>query len=210
MLPGLAFDGIDCGLDRKRKPCCVRLKCSEDIPQLNRFKAPKDRLQVIKENKNLVRHQSFGCLISEGEVLAFGTVDRDETLLASLPPVIVLRIADHAALHKVLVRSKSSRDLQFVQVDTAVFAYEPILKGLQRMREIPLKEQLIDLSVERTSSDADVLNAHQIDRIRTGCKDHLQQVLDTPKTIQLDHAQAESFMNGLTKRVSIIQGPPGN
>jgi hypothetical protein len=44
--------------------------------------------------------------------------------------------------------------------------------------------------------------------VKSGDTD-LQDLLKTPKSIELDAAQAESLVAGLTRKVSLIQGPPG-
>jgi hypothetical protein len=185
------------------------LACKDDIIQIAHLDKAADRLKYVKDNKNLVKHQSFGCLISDGQVLAFATVERDENLLSRSPPIIVLRIEGKDSFAKTLIASKSSEDLDFVQVDTAVFAYEPILKCLQKMTELPLKEQIVDLQPGSSTVEAKVLPADIIDRIRRDAQDDLGLTLDTPKPITLDKPQAESLVNGLIRRVSLIQGPPG-
>jgi hypothetical protein len=205
----LRFVGIDCGPENKRKACCLTLSCKNDIPQMAHLQTTTGRLKYVKDNKNFVKHQSFGCLISDGQVLAFATVDRDENLLSRSPPIIVLRIEDRESFTRTLLASKSSGDLSFVQVDTAVFAYEPILKCLQKMTELPLKEQIVDLQPGSSTVEAEVLPLNIVDRIRRDAQDDLGLTLDTPKPIKLDKPQAESLLNGLTNRVSLIQGPPG-
>ncbi|KAF2189155.1 P-loop containing nucleoside triphosphate hydrolase protein [Zopfia rhizophila CBS 207.26] len=209
VVPDLVFDGVDCGPETRRKFCRIRLRCQNGIPQMARLTTAKDRKEFVKENRNFIRHQSFGCLISEGNVAAFATVDRDEDLLACSPPVLVLRIDDQSAFNKALLVSTSSTDLRFVQVDTAVFAYEPILKCLQKTTELPLQEQIIDLQPGSSVIDSNALPTSVINRIRQDSHTNLRYVLRTTKSIQLDSSQAESLLNGLTKKVSLIQGPPG-
>jgi len=176
---------------------------------MSRLNKPADRLKYVKDNKGFIRHQSFGCLISDGRVLAFATVERDEDLLSRSPPIIVLRIEDQEPFMKVLLASKSSGDLRFVQVDTAVFAYEPILKCLQKITELPLKEQIIDFQSGSSATEAEILPPNIVESIRRDSQDDLRNTLNTPKSIILDRPQADSLFNGLTKRVSLIQGPPG-
>jgi hypothetical protein len=209
IIPGLRFDDIDCGPERRRKACCLKLSCETDIPQMARLNTASERLKYVKDNKNFIRHQSFGCLISDGRVLAFATVERDEDLLSRSPPIIVVRIEGQEPFTKVLLASKSSQDLRFVQVDTAVFAYEPVLRCLQKITELPLKEQIIDLQPKSSTTEAEVMPANIVDRIRRDGQDDLRRTLDTPKSIKLDGPQANSLLNGMTKRVSLIQGPPG-
>ncbi|KAH7122786.1 P-loop containing nucleoside triphosphate hydrolase protein [Dendryphion nanum] len=209
VIPGLKLEGVDCGLVTRRKACSLKLICEKDIPQMARLSTPAERNRYVKENKNFIRHQSFGCLISDGNVLAFATVDRDETLLAHSPPILVLRIEDTEPFVKVLLAGKRSQDLRFVQVDTAVFAYEPILKCLQRIIELPLKEQIVDLLPGSSTAEAGVMPADILDQIRADCQTDLSGVLKIQKPVKLDQPQADSLLNGLTKRVSLIQGPPG-
>ncbi|KAF2260255.1 P-loop containing nucleoside triphosphate hydrolase protein [Lojkania enalia] len=205
----LKFDGIECGTESKRKFCSLKLRCMEPIPQLSNLRGAGIRKQYIIENKNFLKHQSFGCLISDGTVLAFANVDRDEDLLARNQPIIVLRVADEVSFGKVLLASKSATVLQFVQVDTAVFAYEPILQRLQSMHDIPLQEQLLDFSPGASEAVSGIAPKGIVQTIRAKWENDLQHTLDTPKSIQLDSAQADSLISGLTKKVSLIQGPPG-
>ena len=166
-------------------------------------------MKYVKDNKNFIKHQSFGCLISEGVMLAFATVERDEDLLSRLPPIITLRVEDKEAFTKVLLASKSASPLDFVQVETAVFAYEPILKCLQKMTELPLKEQIVDLEPGASTAEAGIVPQTVIDRIRRDSQVDLRDALLTPKAIKLDEPQADSLLNALMKRVSLTQGPPG-
>ncbi|KAF2112085.1 P-loop containing nucleoside triphosphate hydrolase protein [Lophiotrema nucula] len=207
-IDGLQFDGMNFGTERRRKACSLRLRCKQDLPQLSRLGGPSRR-QYITENRNFIKHQSFGCLISNGNVVAFANVDRDEDLLSRNPPVVVLQVADDTSFSKVLLVSKTSPDLSFVQVDTAVFAYEPILKRLQTMNDVPLQQQLLDHQPGSSQELSGITPMTVVNEIVENWEDDLQTVLDTPKNIHLDAAQAESLIAGLTRKVSLIQGPPG-
>ena len=142
-------------------------------------------------------------------MVAFATVSRDEDLLASIPPVLVLQIAGENAFKKVLLAAKSTYELQFVQVDTPVFAYEPILRCLQTKTDIPLVEELLYLELERDRSESILKPKLILERIRAHGNQNLQTLLRTPKSINLDDSQTESLLQGLTRAVSLIQGPPG-
>jgi hypothetical protein len=209
VLAGLQFEGVDCGTETRRKPCALKLRSKDDIPRMSQLKDLASRKKFIRENKNFIKHQSFGCLISEGIVLAFAHVDRNEDLLALSPPVIVLQIADAPSFSKVLIACKATTDLQFVQVDTAVFAFEPILKCLQSMRELPLEHQLLSIGSDPHQALSGIEPVQIVQDIRENWESDLQGVLSTPKDVHLDKAQAKSLIQGLTKRVSLIQGPPG-
>ncbi|KAJ4292670.1 hypothetical protein N0V90_009333 [Kalmusia sp. IMI 367209] len=208
-LKQLEFVGIDCGIAPRRKVCSVKLRCNGDIPQLQQLKDTNLRKKHINDNKNLLKHRSLGCLISNGSIVAFASVDRDEDRLAQIPPVLQLHIADLDSLNKFLTISKFSPSLEFVQVDTAVFAYEPILRCLQGIVEVPLKEQLLDY----TSGSSETLSGIQPSRIIQAISEHshrdLRDIVDTTRSVELDKAQALSLLAGLSKRVSLIQGPPG-
>ena len=205
----LIYYGLDCGTEQKRKACAVKFRCGKDIPQMAKLKGKSLRKKFVLDNKNLLKHQSFGCLISNGDVIGFATIDRNEDLLAEEPAVIVLQITDGASFRKVLIASKSSSDLQFVQVDTAVFAYRPFLKCLQTMTELPMQEQLLNIG----SGSSEVLSGIEptpiVEKIRHNYGSDLQSTLGTTKSVLLDAAQAESLLAGLTKKISLIQGPPG-
>lgn len=204
----MRYAGISCGPETKRKPCSLKLLCPDDVPQLRNVKAV-DRKKYLADNKNVLKHQSFGCLISNGSIVAFATVDRDEDLLAQQPAIVVLRVADASSFGKVLMACKLATDLCFVQVDTAVFAYEPILKCLQSLTELPLEDQLLSLTPTSAEAVSGIQPTRTINAIRDHCEEDLQDIIGSTHSIKLDRAQADSLLTGLLKRVSLIQGPPG-
>lgn len=208
VLENLRYAGINCGPDNKRKTCSLRLLCPDDVPQLRNVKAI-DRKNYLAKNKNVLKHQSLGCLISNGNILAFATVDRDEELLAKQPAIVTLQVADASSFGKVLMACKLAEDLCFVQVDTAIFAYEPILKRLQSMTELPLEDQLLNLTSSSAEAVSDIQPTKIINAIRDQWEEDLQDIIKSSQSIKLDQAQADSLLTGLQKRVSLIQGPPG-
>jgi hypothetical protein len=209
VLKDLKLVDIECGTVSKRKPCSLKLQCANDIPQLAQLRDVATRKKYVTENKNLLKHQSLGCLISNGSIVAFATVERNEDLLAEIPAVVVLRVADNSSFCKVLKACKLSHNLDFVQVDTAVFAYEPILKCLQSMSVLPLEEQILNLSPGSGEVLSGIQPSRIINAIREKWEGDLQDIIGTQAPIILDLAQAESLLTGLAKRLSLIQGPPG-
>lgn len=209
ILNKLQFEGVDCGTDSRRKPCSLKLRCAEDIPQMAQLKGTLIRKKFISDNKSLVKHESFGCLILEGKVLAFAKVERDEDLLAREPPIIVMRIVDESSFCNVLIASKSVDSLQFVQVDTADFAYRPILLRLQKMTEVPLQEQILDLDSGSSQVLSGIEPVRIVNEIKAKLNENLQATLGTTKRVELDTAQADSLLAGVTRKLSLIQGPPG-
>lgn len=211
VLKNLQFAGIDFGTADRRKPCMMKLRCLDDIPQLKNLEDPSKRKSYITDsrNKNIMKHQSLGCLVSGDSIIAFATVERDEVLLSAKPAVIVLRINQEDAFRKALLVCKSNADLRFFQVDTAVFAYEPILKCLQTITDMPLQEQLLNLHPSASEALSGIQPTEIVDAILKNWQGDLQSTIGTTKPVQLDMAQTESLIAGLTKKVSLIQGPPG-
>lgn len=211
VLANLHFAGIDCGPLSRRKMCMLKLRCLDDIPQLKNIGDAARRKSYVTDsrNKNLLKHQSLGCLVSNGNIIAFASVERDEDMLAQKPAIIVLRIAEESSFRQALLACKSGADLSFVQVDTAAFAYEPILKCLQTISDLPLQDQLLNLHAITDDTLSGIQPSQIVERISNSWQDDLQTVIGTPRPVNLDIAQTKSLIAGLTKRVSLIQGPPG-
>lgn len=207
----LSFEGIDCGSELKRQQCALLLRCNADFPQLKGLPLAK-RKGFVKDNFYFMKHRSFGGLVDENGLVAFATLDRNEDLLARDPPVLNLQITDNAALSRTMLASKISRNLQFLQVATAVFAYEPILKCLQQKLDLPLETELLPdheiIQPQKSSIASLCAMARDIGDLAGR---NLQPILKTPKrkSIHLDESQAQSLRTGLTQALSLIQGPPG-
>lgn len=206
ILRGLSMEGFDCETDQGRKPCALTLRCESGLHQLSDLN-PSRRKTFIAENRSFLKHQSFGCLMNKSEIVAFATIDRNEDLLTREPPVIVLQISGELALKKALLTLKQSETLDFVLVDTPVFAYEPVLKCLQEKAELPLANELLQPSQSMSSSP--FYPSHIVQRINDAGSQNLQDILRTPIAINLDRSQTESLLAGITQALSLIQGPPG-
>ena len=209
VLGGLQLEGIDCGPLKRRKPCLLKLRCKDDLPQLRGVKDVVVRKKILLETKNVMKHMSFGCLVSGANIVAFTTVDRDENLLAQRPPVVLFRVNDAESFGKVLMVCKTASDLRYFQVDTSFFAYEPILKCLQSMTELPLEEQLLRFTPSSAGEESGIQPHAVLNAIRKGWQDNIQHIVGASQPIQLDLAQVESLLAGLSKKVSLVQGPPG-
>ncbi|KAJ7791646.1 P-loop containing nucleoside triphosphate hydrolase protein [Mycena olivaceomarginata] len=176
------------------------------------LKAEHDLSFLRKDNRNLLKHQAYTCLIVDNEVVAFPTIHRDEARLAEKSPVIILQFEGEASTTKALLKlRKRNRPLiKLIQIDTAIFSYQPILTALQEMRGMPLSNELLCWSptsvVEPPSSR---LPTRIVEALRSNARQDLSTLLQTPKSILLDESQALSLLAGLTQRVSLIQGPPG-
>jgi hypothetical protein len=205
----LTLEGVLCD---GRQPWSVLLRCMQDLPHLQ-GKNVAARKKFIKDNPRLLKNQSVACLMADQDVVALMTVLRDEDLLAHIPPVICLQISE-AATENTLLRIKTAKNIKLVQLSTAVFAYEPVLKQLKEIKELSLENDILhwekskDLPPPSFTLDTimlDIIAAVEDDPTRD-----LQHVLRLPHSTRLDRSQASCFIAGLRQRLSLVQGPPGN
>jgi hypothetical protein len=129
--------------------------------------------------------------------------------LALSPPTVVIQLDGRTSTSKTILRLRNAKNVKLLQIDTALFAFEPVLKALQKMQYIPVSDELLfwkrGVALRTPPQMADnVIEVIDIDH-----PGNLQHVLQTPFPINLDRSQALSILSGLTQRVSLIQGPPG-
>lgn len=96
-----------------------------------------------------------------------------------------------------------------MQIQTGIFAYEPILKGLQSLVEFPLADELLYWTSGKLPSQSSNRPTKIIETIEADPSGNLQFLLRTPQKVVLDDSQASSLLTGLKQKVSLIQGPPG-
>jgi hypothetical protein len=195
------------GKNSRRRPWAIALERIRDFPHLAKV-AKKNRISWMKDNRWFLKHGSMACILVNDEHVGFGTIDRDEDLLARNPPIIVLQLEGEATITRTLLKLKVAQRIKLVQIDTAVFAYEPVLKALQETRTVPLAEELLFWEEE----DGPVLlpnSSPVVDALRVNPSRDLQSLINTPKSVVLDESQSQSLLIGLTQTVSLIQGPPG-
>ncbi|KAH7890599.1 P-loop containing nucleoside triphosphate hydrolase protein [Phlebopus sp. FC_14] len=207
----LSMIGVYTGSGDRRTRWGLMLECDDDLRELKGVEA-KNRLTFLtKDNRGskILRHQSLACLIANNQILSFGTIQRVEELLAKNPPVIVLGLHGEASTAKTLSHLSGGEHVQLVQIDTAFFAFEPVLLALKRMRRVPLCEEILFWEKDALPEPA----AHQITRIiepiRSNPSVELKSLLTLAKSVTLDSSQAKAMVEGLGQRVSLIQGPPG-
>ena len=210
---GITIEGfkpldVHCGEPKKRLPWGLQLQCISDLPQLNKLK-DQGRKEYLLANTNLFRHQSQGCLIVDEEIAAFPIIHRDIDQLAHKPPIITLHFGDMASTSKSLLKLKTGQNVKLVQIDTATFAYEPILKGLQEIRDLSLADEIFFWERDSTSIHPPHMPRALIKRLEDDPSRDIQDDLHTPESIRLDKNQMRSLLHGLKNRVSLIQGPPG-
>jgi hypothetical protein len=211
-LRGLSFSGAYFGTTKFRTPFALALTVQSGLEGFARMASPQ-RKAYLKDNIKFLKHQSFGCILDRERVVAFATLFRvEELLIHGKQPTIVLRTPDCATLKNLLSALKSSDTLEYVMVDTPIFAYEPVLRCLQSTVELPLWEELFALSDEEIRAavrPSSVAPLKLIDKIETNEASDLQSVLSLSKPVALDESQLSSLLAGLRQSVSLIQGPPG-
>ena len=208
ILRSLTLVGIFTGDENKRRPVALAIECRMGLEQLTAVRQDR-RTAFLSENPKYMRHQSSGCLLLNGEIVAFATIDRQPSGLIKDPPVVMLEIMGDEPFQKTLFRFKESANLQFCFVDTSFFAYEPVLRCLQEKAGFPLAEDLLQPHTSDASRQPSIIPEHVIKDLESKNDQNVQDVFRTDKKIILDPSQLESLLSGLTQTVSLIQGPPG-
>jgi hypothetical protein len=189
-----------------RQPWSLQFRCMQDLPSLQ-GKNVAARKKFIKDNPRFLKHQSVACLLADQGIIALATVLRDEDLLAQIPPL------SEAATENSLLKSKTAKNIKLVQLSTAVFAYEPVLRQLKEIKELSMEDEILhwerskDLqqpSYQLAKDMLDIITGLEINHTRD-----LQRVLRLPRSTKLDKSQAACFVAGLRQRSSLVQGPPG-
>jgi hypothetical protein len=125
-------------------PWALAFECISDFWQFKKCKGAEAREEHLKENPRFLRHQSLTCLIADGEILAFPSIVRDEKLLARARPVLVLRFDNgKQGITNSLMRIPKAKHVKLIHIETAVFAYEPILTSLQLKRSMPMEREIL-------------------------------------------------------------------
>ena len=208
----LTVKGLECGEEKKRTKWGLIVTGETDIPQLKSKQDVKSRKAYLLEHRSILKHQSLVCLIVGKEVVAFPTINRNEDLLAKVPSEIILQFEGGESTTNALRKLKQGDDVTLVQIDTALFSYEPILKGLQKTKAVPLSSELllwkkgdnISLISDQSNQAMQVVQA-----LRRNPQTDLRSLLSTKNSIRLDDTQAASLISGLEQSISLIQGPPG-
>jgi hypothetical protein len=193
----LTVKGLECGEEKKRTKWGLIVAGETDIRQL-------------KNKRDIFKHKSLACLIVGKEIVAFPTINRNEDLLAKVPPEIVLQFEEGECTTNALRKLKLGDDVTLIQIDTALFSYEPILKCLQQTKTLPLSSELLlwrkgdNISFVSGQASMQVVQA-----LRRNPQTDLQSLLYTTKSIRLNNTQAASLISALEQTISLIQGPPG-
>ena len=196
--------------DKQWVPWALTFQCKSDFLRFKNCKDTKAREAHLKNNPRFLRHQSLTCLIADGEVVAFPSIVRNEKLLAEERPILVLRFDNgRQGITNALMRLPKAKHVTLIPIDTAVFAYEPILTALQMKNTLPLQREILFFKGGMTLDPPTYYPEAIVAAIKAAPTQDLKPLLDTPTPIHLDQAQADALVNALSQRVALIQGPPG-
>ena len=104
---------------------------------------------------------------------------------------------------------KTAGNVKLVQLDAAIFAFEPFLRRLQEMNDLPLKDELLHWETGKDIEGPSFQPAKVIRALESRSGNDLKDFLRTKKSVVLDESQMNSLCACLLQRVSLVQGPPG-
>ena len=171
-----------------------------------RHDTPQNRKKYLKNDQRLVRDGSMAALVIDSTLVAFPTIRRDEGRLSKKPPEFCLLLDGEQNTSDTLHKLVGAQDVRLVLIDTAVFSYEPILKALQQITSMPLAAELVQGGNSEPPPDPP---ASIIDALRQDPEQTLEDLIGLPMSTALDERQARALIFGLTRRLAMIQGPPG-
>ncbi|KAG2138479.1 P-loop containing nucleoside triphosphate hydrolase protein [Suillus clintonianus] len=211
IIDGVKLDGLYSGTDDRKTRWGIKLKCRDDFKSMKNVPDKQRKIYLEKDpaGVKILKHQSLVCILSGKQIISLASVNRVEALLAENPPVIVLQLEGEASISKTLLQLQSSNAIRLIQIDTALFAFEPVLKALQKTQFIPLSEELLFWKDGNAIGSAAVIASLVTHPLAMNPSVDLKPLLGLSSTIILDKSQAASLLAGLTQRVSLIQGPPG-
>ncbi|PHH93118.1 hypothetical protein CDD83_498 [Cordyceps sp. RAO-2017] len=193
-------------------PFTLVVKCGRGIKFPASVNSADDRKSYLRSSPALLRHSSFGVLFCGADVVAFGSLLRDEDVLCREEPAVLIQFTDAACLGNALEAflGPRCRELRFVLVDTPTIAYEPVLKRLQEVTYSTVE----DLMLFPTETAV-------IEKLPQKLRDVLEQLKDAPwlgnavdlsdhiymgagKGVRVGGAQLESLINGLESSLGQI------
>lgn len=210
----LKFAGLDIGAVHRVRPCAVRVACGSGVNLPRHLHKDKKR-KFLVDNKKFLKHLSFGVLCCGSKIVAFGTLMREVDDLLREPPVVGIEFADSRGLKNAIASLKGPEvdQLRFIIVDTATFAYEPILKRLKEVIELPLGNRLIDpRKPSKEFVQSPTLKSLLVAMKKAfddGKRIKMPSLICKVKPIHLEGAQLRSLVEGLSGELGQIQGPPG-
>lgn len=191
-----------------KEPWGLKFRCQDELISLKRVK-PEKRVQYLRDHPQILRHGTTGCLFVDDEPVAFPAIKRDEDELSQMPAKVIVQFQDEETVPNALVKLKTGQRIKLVQIDTSVFAFEPFLKRLQMMNNVPLAEELLSWEEGQTIEGPSFQPLQLKDKIQRSSGKDLRTLIRTSKRVILDESQVRSLLAILFQRISLIQGPPG-
>jgi hypothetical protein len=209
----LRFDDCGASATPRDKPCTFVFQCSYDF--LSQYLSiqgtnnAENRKKALKKTQAafFLRHQSFGCLLQNNNILGFASVDRNEDKLALDPPRLCLRITSPDSVEQVF-NALQTQPIDYLELSVPLFAYEPILERLKSKVEVELSSDILGLSDPSSSPLCPQHVVHLLQQVQAATSD-LRAILGLSKPVHLDPSQIQALIHGLKYQVSLIQGPPG-
>ncbi|KIK99652.1 hypothetical protein PAXRUDRAFT_30364 [Paxillus rubicundulus Ve08.2h10] len=210
MIEGLRLVDVYTSADGRNTPYGLVLQCDADLKIFNGVK-DKDRMIFLTKDhcgSKFLSNQSLVCLLVDGQILGFGTIQRVEGLMAKKPPSVVIQVHGEVSFTKTLLQLNSTKEIKLIHINTTIYSF-PVLNVLQKLQSIPLVDELLFWEKGTPlSSPPSATTQITVSLARNPSMD-IQPLLKTPNSIKLDNWQALSLLAGLNQRVSLIQGPPG-
>lgn len=190
------------------RPYLLDLHCGTELQYLVDWPEEK-KTKFLDNPKAVFKHNSFGALCVGSNVIAFGNMMKNNVALGKgqfgfqVSGLVGLKNAVEA-----LTGSQRDKIKLFV-VDTPTFAYEPILRRLQDITELPLEDQLLDPKADKTAVEQLAPMKALVEGLQSALDSRKVVTLKSSFNLRLGGAQLESTINGLTSSLALIQGPPG-
>ncbi|KAH6712371.1 NFX1-type zinc finger-containing protein 1 [Leptodontidium sp. MPI-SDFR-AT-0119] len=205
---GLKLHGIEMGVEKKRTAWGLKFSLDGGLPNMKSINASK-RKSYLSDNRQILRQGNMACLFIDDEPAAFPSILRNEDELAQIPALITVQFQDDETLSYALLRMKTAKSIKLVQLDSAVFAYEPFLRRLQEMTELPLAEELLHWEDGKSLGDPSFKPLKVLKKLEEMPGQDLKRVLGTKTSVILDESQMRSLCACFSQSVSMVQGPPG-
>ncbi|KAG9613201.1 P-loop containing nucleoside triphosphate hydrolase protein, partial [Aureobasidium melanogenum] len=206
--------GVSCR-DTTRKhgqhPWSLKLECSEPLPELKDLN-PEQRKAFIKDDTDFMQDGALGFIVADGEPVAIVKILRDEALLAR--SIICIQIPHRELMSQAMLVMMNAASLDLVLLNTAGYAYEPVLGRLQTTTEIPLEEELLFWDESHTPIESKAYSSgfkirEIVKQLEERPESNLQDIMKLEHSVVLDSSQAASLVVALKQRLSLVQGPPG-
>lgn len=191
----------------------IILECKRGMEYLGRMTAQKRKVFLASPTA-VFKHGSIGALCLGETFVGFGFMVKDQQALQGGKTVFGLQMADGASLAKALavLCGPKCNELVLYVVNTPTFAYEPVLKRLAQVKELPLDSHIVEQGAQRELEQPERMQIRlqtMINAWENNSKIDFQTFFKTQQSLILGDAQLESMINGLKNPQALIQGPPG-